>query len=286
MRVSIGDIRLWFDVMSPGLVPDGRTMRELPALVALHGGPGFDHSSFKEVLRPFCDLVQVVMYDHRGNGRSDDGDPESWTIDRWTDDVRAFCEALDLERPIVLGWSFGGFIAQSFASRYPDDLRGLILVSTAARVGFDQFGPAFERLGGPEAKEAARRFFFEHGSEAEAEFERLCYPLYAHKPNPEYFANEEGRAVKRSAVLHHFLASEAWSMDLRPGLPRVTCPTLVINGLYDPVTPPVCADELVAALARSPVTHVVAAESAHEVPVDEPHVFEEAVRAFLAGIPA
>ena len=55
MRVSIGDISLWFDILNPGLVPDGPVMREKPVLLALHGGPGFDHTDFKGLIEPLCD---------------------------------------------------------------------------------------------------------------------------------------------------------------------------------------------------------------------------------------
>ena len=68
MKVSIGDIRLWFDVLNPGLVTDGPVMREKPVLLALHGGPGFDHTDFKGLVEPLCDVAQVVLYDHRANG--------------------------------------------------------------------------------------------------------------------------------------------------------------------------------------------------------------------------
>ena len=151
MKVSIGDVRLWFDVLNAGLVPEGPVMREKPVLLALHGGPGFDHTDFKGVLDPLCDVVQVVMYDHRGNGRSDDGDPALWNLARWGDDVRAFCAALGIERPFVLGWSFGGMVAQSYAARYPDEIAGLVLLSTAAQISEDAVRPgvrAARRRGG------------------------------------------------------------------------------------------------------------------------------------------
>ncbi len=283
MRVSIGDVRLWFDVLNAGLVPEGPDMREKPVLLALHGGPGYDHSGFKGILDPVCDVAQIVMYDHRGNGRSDDGDVALWTIDQWTDDVRAFCDALGIERPFVLGWSFGGFVAQSYAARYPEGLAGLVLLSTAARISYEQFGPAFERIGGAEAREAARRFFFEPGPEVEEEFRRICMPLYTYRRDPEYLSYSETRPVARMEVARHFFGDEAWRMDLRPGLADITCPTLIINGTHDPITPPECSDELEATLANAAVTRVTGQLSSHDLPVDEPELFEDAVRAFLTG---
>lgn len=286
MKVSIGEVSLWFDVLNAGLVPEGPVMREKPTLVALHGGPGFDHSDFKGVLEPLCDLVQVVMYDHRGNGRSDAGDTARWTLDQWGDDVGAFCRALGIERPFVLGWSFGGMVAQVFAARYPDQLAGLVLLSTAPRISYDQFGPAFERLGGVEAREAARRFLVEADMDAEEEFMRLCMPLYTVRRDLLHLKYGETRPVVQPEVTRHFFSDEAWRMDLRPGLANVTCPTLIMNGVNDPITPPECSDELEAALVAAPVTRVVGALSSHDLPEDEPELFVATLRRFLADCTA
>jgi len=106
VRVLVNGVRLFFDVEGSGLVPDGPAMRERPTVVLLHGGPGFDHSIYKPVLSSLADIAQVVFLDQRGNGRSDPGPRESWTLDQWGDDVRGFCEALGIDRPIVLGMSY------------------------------------------------------------------------------------------------------------------------------------------------------------------------------------
>ena len=283
MRISIGDVRLWFDVLNAGLVTDGPVMREKPVLLALHGGPGFDHTDFKDILEPFFEFVQVVMYDHRGNGRSDDGDQALWNLERWGDDVHAFCSALGIHRPYVLGWSFGGMVAQSYAARFPDEIAGLALLSTAARISYDQFGPAFERLGGVEARDIAKRFLVDLDESATDEFTRVCFPLYTVRRDPQHLSEGETRPVVRPEVTRHFFAAEAWTMDLRPGLAQVTCPTLIINGVHDPITPPECSDELEAALVNSQVTRVIGQSSSHDVPDDEPQLFIAALRDFLTG---
>ena len=101
------------DVVGAGLDPTPAAMVAKPTLLLLHGGPGFDHSGFRPFFDRFADTHQVVLYDHRGNGRSDGWDnPSNWNLDRWADDVVALCEALGIERPVVLGQSFGGFVAQ------------------------------------------------------------------------------------------------------------------------------------------------------------------------------
>src|SRR5205814_561037 len=43
MRISLGDVSLWFDVSGPSVIPHGDTTIERPVLVVVHGGPGLDH---------------------------------------------------------------------------------------------------------------------------------------------------------------------------------------------------------------------------------------------------
>ena len=105
MRVLVNGVRLFFDVEGVSLVPDGPVMREKPTLLLLHGGPGFDHSIYKLAYSSLADCAQVIYLDHRGNGRSDAGPKEAWTLAQWGDDVRAFCDVLGIERPAGLGAS-------------------------------------------------------------------------------------------------------------------------------------------------------------------------------------
>jgi len=112
---------------------------------------------------------------------------------------------------------------------------------------------------------------------------RICMPLYTYRRDPEYVVYSETRAVARLEVARHFFADEAWRMDLRPGLADVICPTLIVNGVHDPITPPECSDELEAGLANAAVTRFTGKLSSHDLPVDEPELFEDAVRTFLRG---
>ena len=136
MHVLVNGVRLFFDVEGGKLVPDGSAMREKPTLLLLHGGPGFDHTIYKPAYSALADIAQVIYLDHRGNGRSDAGPKESWTLAQWGDDVRAFCDALGIEKPIVLGVSFGGMVAMAYATRHPSHPGKLILISTEAKGDF------------------------------------------------------------------------------------------------------------------------------------------------------
>ena len=106
MRIKVNGVHLYFDVEGSGLIPDGPVMRERPTLVLLHGGPGADHATYKPFMSQFADRAQLLYFDHRGNGRSDAGDPEEWTLAQWAADTAALLDALGIQKPMVLGASF------------------------------------------------------------------------------------------------------------------------------------------------------------------------------------
>ena len=251
MRVLVNGVRLFFDVEGAGLVPDGPAMREKPTLVLLHGGPGMDHSSYKPRFSQLADVVQVVYLDHRGNGRSDRGPRKSWTLAQWGDDVHAFCEALGIARPIVLGASFGGMVALAYATRHPAHPARLILVSTEAAGGrhMEQRVALFERLGGPEVGALARRRLLDGQLDAALleKWVRLVFPVYTRTPRDPAWVQ---RAVLNPEVHLWFTrpGGEGLTFNLLPMLRRIQCPTLVLGGEDDPMIPIVCQEEIAAAL--------------------------------------
>jgi pimeloyl-ACP methyl ester carboxylesterase len=287
MHVFVNGVRLFFDVEGASLVPDGSAMREKPTLVLLHGGPGFDHSIYKPAFSALSDIAQVVFLDHRGNGRSEPGPRESWTLAQWADDVHAFCETLGIARPIVYGASFGGTVALAYATRHPAYPAKLILVSTEAAgdTHLDRRVALFERFGGPEVGVLARRRFVEgrgHTDAASVEaWLRLAFPLYTRTPrNPDVAQ----RSVRHPEVTHWFTrpGGEGHTFDLFSGLSRVQCPTLVLGGEDDPMTPIECQADIAAALPAHLVRFERFAGCGHAVIPDAPERAMAMIRGFIA----
>ncbi len=149
MRVQVGDIRLFLETYGAEWVLDGDRMRRRPVVLALHGGPGMDATGLRYALAPLAGTAQLVVPDQRGHGRSDRGTPATWNLARWAADVRELCEVTGLQAPVVLGRSFGGFVAQQYAATYPQHPAGLILMATSARFpGQEQIVARFREIGG------------------------------------------------------------------------------------------------------------------------------------------
>jgi pimeloyl-ACP methyl ester carboxylesterase len=279
VRVALSDgTRIYFEVVGTKLVPDGPVLRERPTMLLLHGGPGFDHSGLLHTLEPLSDVAQLVFLDHRGQGRSDASDPGRWRVDVWTQDVVEFCEALELEQPIVLGQSFGGVVALALGARHPDLPSKLIASSTLARFRLDRALPMFERLGGAEVRAVAERHFTELTDETLEEFMRVCLPVYNQRPqDPDVIA----RTILRREVGLHFFRDEGFTLDLFPELGKITAPTLILGGELDPITPVADAEDIAAAIPHA--TLRIFAGAGHGVFRDEPDEAIAVIREFVTA---
>jgi pimeloyl-ACP methyl ester carboxylesterase len=130
-----------------------------PALLFLHPNAA-DHGFFGPQVAEFSQRHRVVSIDQRGFGES--GKPAGpYTPEAFAADARFVVDALGLDRPVVIGCSMGGAVALEYAARYPDGLRGLVLLnrsvasnpamagfiaSMAAQLRSDEASQAVERL--------------------------------------------------------------------------------------------------------------------------------------------
>lgn len=279
MRVRVRDACLFFDVEGAGLVIDGPAMRERPALVLLSGGPGFDHTVFKPAFAQLADVAQVIYLDFRGHGRSDRGDPARWTVEDYAEDVRAFCDVLGFDHPVVLGWSFGGMVAMAYAARHPDHPARLVLQSTMARLDIDRVTQGFRRAGGDQAAEIARRFWSGGSPQELTAYTETCGPLYGpSRADPDAAA----RTIFNLELLSN-PGSVMRGVDLLPELAHVTCPVLVVAGDLDPVCGVDAAAEIVAALPADLVRFCQFPGAGHHIHRDQPGRFFPLLREFVAG---
>lgn len=285
MYIHVDGQRLFFDVVGEKYRIDGPVLVEKPTLIAMHGGPGFDHQRLRPDMDGLADVAQVLYLDHRGNGRSLPSDPATWTLDRWGDDVRALCDTLGIEGPIVFGNSFGGLVAMSYLIRHPGHAAGAILSSSGARYDFEQIFDAFERRGGREARVAAERFWRRQSADDQAEYRRVCSPLYGTRPPSD--PHQAARTIANPDVGRHFLqpGGELHRMDCRAALGSVTCPVLVIAGRDDPITPPEFSEVIAASLPQGNADLHVFDGCGHGPFRDDPERVWTVVRRWIAALP-
>lgn len=284
MRIEVNGVRLFFDVEGAKWVPDGKTMRSRPTLLLLHGGPGMDHTGFKPAFAQFADIAQVVYLDHRGNGRSDREPQNLWTLAQWGDDVQAFCQALEIEKPIVMGQSFGGFVAMSYATRHPTHPGKLILSSTSAamRRYVERSVQLFHDKGGAELAAMARHALgtgFDSNEFAQR-WLQSAMPFYNTKPASDPDASS--RTIMNISATMHVLGpgGESSTFDFLAALANIQCPTLVLGGEEDPMTPIEAQVDIAAAIPAHLVQFERVPNAGHGPYRDDPRVYDM-IRSFI-----
>jgi pimeloyl-ACP methyl ester carboxylesterase len=281
MRITVNEIDLWFDVEGVALVPDGPSMRDRPTVVALHGGHGaFDHSYFKPHFTRLAQTAQVVYLDLRGNGRSTWGETSDWSYEVCADDVAAFCDALGLDRPIVLGHSMGGFVALHYAIRHPGHAGGLIITSSTARHDLDRLTEAFRARGGDDVASTGRRMF-SAGFVTPEEWARVFAAFGPTVPDKEALDRRIPNVAlgpRGDELLPDY--------DVVEQLANVSIPTLVITGELDPMGPPEAAREMAGGLRPGVGTLSVLEGAGHFPWLDDADAFFGTIEAWIEQISA
>jgi pimeloyl-ACP methyl ester carboxylesterase len=282
VRVNVGDIEL--HVREEGA---GRP------LVLLHGGPGLDGSVFfPEIAALAGDGVRLLAVDHRANGRSDAGDPARWTVPQMADDVEAVIRELGLQRPIVMGHSFGSFVAQHHMAKY-GSAAGYVLMGTVDSV--EELARIGERLAAFEPEHLREQVTRSWAGEATVQTAEEAKQLMDDQL-PFHVAEPEGAVVRamqanvgaivfRPEVLRHFASGGEYGLvDNRERLRQRRLPVLVLSGELDRTTPAAAAHRLAEILADA--DEVVIPGAAHMLLQEQPAAALAALRAFLARVPS
>jgi proline iminopeptidase len=250
------------------------------------------------------DVLCSYLIDPPGSGSSTaPADPVGYSPEghaRFYEQVR---QALGLPEVVVLGHSFGATTALSYAALFPD--------STAVCVAVAAFGigPDADAQQGGQAEAEAEALLARHAGSpwyvaarpvmdswterllaatSAAEMEQMMatvLPFYVAEPDkPEVAA---GLAKMSAAMKANLAAGQAWegglyqSVDLRPRLGRITCPTLIVAGELDFICGPAQAEPIAAAITRAQL--VMLAGCGHIPSIETPQAYRHAVTEFLRG---
>ena len=284
MYAAVRGTRIYFDIEGAGLVPAGPMMRERPVALVIHGGPGGDHSGFKPGMSPLAAHMQLVYFDHRGQGRSDRADPATYTLDENVEDMEALRRHLGLGPVVSIGTSYGGMVAMAHAARHPEAVSRLVLIVTAAHGGFIPRAQAILAERGTEEQRRVCETLWSGGFATDAEmrdYYRLMGPLYARRHDEGAAAAGRARALYAPEPLNRAFGPDGFlrRFDLRPELARITAPTLILAGRHDWICPPEFSEEIHRLIPGSELR--VFEHSSHSIRVDEPAAMIAAITAFV-----
>ncbi|HEX3271423.1 MAG TPA: alpha/beta hydrolase [Ktedonobacterales bacterium] len=240
-----------------------------PALLLLHGGAS-DHREWRRQIDALSDEFTVVAWDAPGCGQSSDP-PEIFRLPDYADCLAGFIAALGLERPHVLGLSFGGGLALELYRRHPTLPRSLILASAYA--GWAGFLPA------EVVEQRLRQVLSEAALPADQWVSGWLPGLLS--ANAPAGATEELIAIISSAhpAGMRVMARSFAEADLRDVLEYIAVPTLVLYGSADQRVPLSVAEGLHASIPGSRL--VVMPGVGHQSNMDAPDLFNLEVRSFL-----
>ncbi len=217
---------------------------------------------------------RLVSLDWRGFGESDiTGDVS--TMEMFADDVAGLMDMLGMQDAVICGLSMGGYAAFAFLRKYPQRVKALILADTKpgadsaeAKANRENVARIAETQGaGAIADMQVPKLLAEHTRQNHAEVEIRIRQIIAAATTQGIAAASRGMALRDDAT------------DLLAG---ITCPTLVIVGEQDVVTPPDIAREYVAQIPNAQL--VVIPQAGHLSNMEQPEAFIEAIRGFLREI--
>lgn len=238
-RVSVGDLRLFTRHASPGPEPS-----RYP--VVLVHGLGMSSRYMLPALGALAADFDVYAPDLPGFGRSS-RPPETLDIPALSQTLLAWMDALGLERPLLVGNSFGCQVILDLAVRHPARAAGLVLQ-----------GPT---------PDPYHRSLFRHGA-------RLLLDAFLEPARLLPIAVSD---YLRAGVLRFMQTFKLLVDDpVEEKLPLVRVPTLVVRGAHDPIVPQEWAERLVSALPDASL--IVVPHAAHAVNFSHPDVLAGIVR--------
>lgn len=260
-------------------------------VVVLHGGPGFSLEYLLPDIEPLARGRRLLLYDQRSSGRSTlVEDPERNTIANMVADLEALRTHFELETLVLVGHSWGGFLAGRYAAEHPTNVERMVLVGAsgpAPETWLDDFDP-IDRIP-PDHRRALDHhrtaFADEPGSM------RKCWAYWAvagegYHSRPKRAGQMWGDLCNRppekieSDQPEDGLGPGGDRPDIREDLADVSAPTLVVHA-EDGAIPMTAADAWVEAL---PNARLFAMPTGGHVPwTERPDVFFPAVDAFLRG---
>lgn len=260
---------------------------DAPVLIAHHGAPGLgSRAEPRATFGPFADTYRVIVYDARGSGVSEGKPP--YTHEQWAADVDALREWAGVERIVMAGGSYGGFIAMEYAIRYPERVRALVLrdtspdhdnEETALRNALSSSRVSIDR------DKLDRIFAGKVRDNADLEdCWREILPLYDYDYDPAK-VEEKARTTPYRYEAHNFaFAVNQPSYDIKAQLPGITCPTLVTVGRHDWITPVEASERIVSSIPGARL--VVFEKSGHSPQIEEADEWRRVVREFLHEVGA
>ncbi|MDR3504086.1 MAG: alpha/beta hydrolase [Legionella sp.] len=258
------------------------SLNTMPYVFMLPGGPGANHSHYKDY-ECLHSTGNIVFFDPRGCGLSEKGEPSSYTMDNYIQDVDVIRKQLNLEKIALLGKSYGAMCALGYTLTYPEHVSSLVLAAGS---------PSFKNI------DSARLNIEKRGSLAQ---QQVCEQLWAgnfksDEDVDKFFdvmdtmyswRKRHNLPVNRPAADHPFAReplNQGFGGFLRTfnyedRLHEVACNTLILVGEEDWVTDKKHSEFMASKIPNN--QFIVFANADHSMESDVPEEFFSSISVFL-----
>ncbi len=281
-------------------------------VLVIHGGPGYPFSAPVAGLARLNDRYQFHYYDQRGSGKSshplDTFTSSNYyenmqTLDRTLGlgaqiaDIERIRQILGDEKIILVGHSFGGFLASLYAAEFPEHVQALVLVAPAETLVMPSESDLFSEIKTllPEAMRAEYdsylKRYLDYGSIFTKNEKQLAalndelarYYKRALETKGLTLPQDQEKMTSGGWMVHSMYMSMGLKHDYRDALKRVTAPVLVIHGQND--LQPEAASRLYAEAFPNAEFRVIS-NAGHFVFSEQPETFARVVGDFLDSLTA
>ena len=256
--------------------PNGRP------ILFIHGFSQCSLAWSRQLSSDLADDFRLIAMDLRGHGLSDKP-REGYSDSRlWADDINATIQALNLDHPILCGWSYGPLVILDYIRHYGEDaIGGVHFVAALTKLGSEE---AISVLT-PEFLKLVAGFFTRDLDESIPTLQTLLRMCFVHEPSVEDLYLMLGYNVSVPPYVRQALFSR--SIDNDDLLPKIRKPVLITQGAADVIVRPAAADRHKASIAHAQI-HMMA-HAGHAPFWDDAPAFNQSLKAFCreaAGLSA
>ncbi len=275
-KIDIGGCNLYCEQEGEGM-----------PLVLINGGPGGTHHCFHPHFSAAKNFARIIYYDQRGCGLSDYKPDNGYTVDQAVNDLDHLRQALSIDQWVVLGFSYGGLLAQYYSTKYPENVKGLVLVGSS--LGFFELSSfrdkefiserEMEKLNQIHRTPGLSMAQGVYNLHLNGDWKRQNY----YRPSREDLARMARYEWVHDPNFKSSILPSRTKVDLEGAFKDCPIPTLILEGQWDMGQNEDKPQRLHMNHPNSRL--VIFNESAHSIFEDEPEAFFEELRLFLGNLP-
>jgi pimeloyl-ACP methyl ester carboxylesterase len=246
-------------------------------IIFIHGFSQCSLAWSRQFNSDLAETYRLIAMDMRGHGLSDKP-REGYTDSKlWADDVNAVIHALNLDHPILCGWSYGPLVILDYIRHYGDDaIGGINLVGAVTKLGTEQAMSVLT----PEFLALVPGFFAADGEESVRSLKSLILMFFAQEPPAQDLYLMLGYNVSVPPYVRQALFSRSFDND--DLLPKIRTPVLITHAADDAIVRTAAVDQHKAGIPQAQIEMM--RNVGHACFWDDAATFNRRLRAFAGSL--